>query len=142
MDAMAISNRGLLPGLEEVGRRFADHRIFLPQVMQSAETMQSAFAHLKKIMAGQTGPSRGRILMATVEGDIHDIAKDIVVFMEGEITDSLNGELMLEVLQGRVSTEGGIRRIEEISPETVKPVLDYWAKEHAELVFEAQTGKI
>ena len=46
--------------------------------MQSAETMQSAFAHLKKTMAGQTGPSRGRILMATVEGDIHDIGKNIV----------------------------------------------------------------
>ncbi|MEN8729367.1 MAG: homocysteine S-methyltransferase family protein [Desulfuromonadales bacterium] len=78
MDAMAVSNQGLLPGLEEVGRRFADNRIFLPQVMQSAETMQSGFAHLKKIMAGQTGPSRGRILMATVEGDIHDIGKNIV----------------------------------------------------------------
>ena len=64
--------------LEEVGRRFADNRIFLPQVMQSAETMQSAFGYLKKIMAGQTGPSRGRILMATVEGDIHDIGKSVV----------------------------------------------------------------
>jgi 5-methyltetrahydrofolate--homocysteine methyltransferase len=78
MDAMAVSNQGLLPGLEEVGRRFADNRIFLPQVMQSAETMQSAFNHLKKIMAGQTGPSLGRVLMATVEGDIHDIGKNIV----------------------------------------------------------------
>lgn len=68
--------------------------------------------------------------------------KEIVVFMEGEITDSLTGELLLEVLQGRVSTGEGIRRIEEISPETVKPVLDYWAKEHADLVHEAQTGKI
>ena len=78
LNVMAVSNEGLLPGLEEVGRRFADNRIFLPQVMQSAETMQSAFGHLKKIMAGQTGPSRGRILMATVEGDIHDIGKNIV----------------------------------------------------------------
>ncbi len=78
LDAMSISNQGLLPGLEEVGRRFADNRIFLPQVMQSAETMQSAFGYLKKVMAGQTGPSLGRILMATVEGDIHDIGKNIV----------------------------------------------------------------
>ena len=69
---------GLLPGLEEVGRRFGAGRIFLPQVMQSAETMQAAFARLKEVMAGDTGPSLGTILMATVEGDIHDIGKNIV----------------------------------------------------------------
>ncbi len=78
MSAMAVSNEGLLPGLEEVGRRFADNRIFLPQVMQSAETMQSAFAYIKENFANESGPSLGRILMATVEGDIHDIGKNIV----------------------------------------------------------------
>lgn len=78
LDAMAVSNEGLLPGLEEVGRRFADNRVFLPQVMRSAETMQAAFAYLKENFSGQSGPSLGRILMATVEGDIHDIGKNIV----------------------------------------------------------------
>ena len=78
LDAMAVSNEGLLPGLEEVGRRFADNRIFLPQVMQSAATMQAAFAYLKQNFPGERGPSLGRILMATVEGDIHDIGKNIV----------------------------------------------------------------
>jgi 5-methyltetrahydrofolate--homocysteine methyltransferase len=78
LDTMAVSNEGLLPGLEEVGRRFADNRIFLPQVMQSAETMQAAFGYLKENFAGESGPSLGRILMATVEGDIHDIGKNIV----------------------------------------------------------------
>ncbi len=78
LDVMAVSNEGLLPGLEEVGRRFADNRIFLPQVMRSAETMQTAFAYIKENFAGESGPSLGRILMATVEGDIHDIGKNIV----------------------------------------------------------------
>ncbi|MBE0576757.1 MAG: homocysteine S-methyltransferase family protein [Desulfuromonadales bacterium] len=78
LNAMAVSNEGLLPGLEEVGRRFADNRIFLPQVMQSAATMQAAFGYLKENFAGESGPSLGRILMATVEGDIHDIGKNIV----------------------------------------------------------------
>jgi 5-methyltetrahydrofolate--homocysteine methyltransferase len=77
-EPMQVSNLGLLTGLEEVGRRFSDNRIFLPQVMQSAETMQAAFNHLKAIMGGESGPSLGRILMATVEGDIHDIGKNIV----------------------------------------------------------------
>ena len=78
LKAMEISNEGLLPGLEEVGRRFADNRVFLPQVMRSADTMQAAFGFLKDNMDGQSGPSLGRILMATVEGDIHDIGKNIV----------------------------------------------------------------
>ncbi len=78
LDPLTISNEGLLPGLEEVGRRFADNLIFLPQVMQSAETMQAAFGYLKANFAGESGPSLGRILMATVEGDIHDIGKNIV----------------------------------------------------------------
>ncbi|APG24415.1 MULTISPECIES: homocysteine S-methyltransferase family protein [Syntrophotalea] len=78
LDTAAISNEGLLPGLEEVGRRFGENRIFLPQVMQSAETMQAAFARLKQEMHGSAVASLGRILMATVEGDIHDIGKNIV----------------------------------------------------------------
>ncbi|HZV81255.1 MAG TPA: cobalamin-dependent protein, partial [Geobacteraceae bacterium] len=75
---MQISNEGLLPGLEEVGRRFEKNLVFLPQVMRSAETMQTAFARLKQELKGGALESLGRILMATVEGDIHDIGKNIV----------------------------------------------------------------
>jgi 5-methyltetrahydrofolate--homocysteine methyltransferase len=75
---MQLSNEALLPGLEEVGRRFECNRFFLPQVMLSADTMQAAFARLKEEMKGAGFASLGKILMATVEGDIHDIGKNIV----------------------------------------------------------------
>ena len=75
---MQVSNEGFLPGLEEVGRRFEKNIFFLPLVMQSADTMQTGFARLKLEMKGQAFESKGRILMATVEGDIHDIGKNIV----------------------------------------------------------------
>lgn len=75
---LEISNNGFLPGLEEVGRRFDKNIYFLPQVMQSADTMQAGFARLKAEMHGEAFKSRGKILMATVEGDIHDIGKNIV----------------------------------------------------------------
>lgn len=75
---MQVSNEGFLPGLEEVGRRFEKNIFFLPQVMQSADTMQAGFARLKVEMKGMSFESRGRLLMATVEGDIHDIGKNIV----------------------------------------------------------------
>jgi 5-methyltetrahydrofolate--homocysteine methyltransferase len=78
LSPLAVSNEGLLPGLEEVGRRFGRNQIFLPQVMLSSETMQAAFARLKAELQGERAESLGRILMATVEGDIHDIGKNIV----------------------------------------------------------------
>jgi 5-methyltetrahydrofolate--homocysteine methyltransferase len=78
MPPLVISNEGLLPGLEEVGRRFEKNQVFLPQVMLSAETMQTAFARLKREMSEEALSTQGKILMATVEGDIHDIGKNIV----------------------------------------------------------------
>ncbi|HEU0265622.1 MAG TPA: homocysteine S-methyltransferase family protein [Geobacterales bacterium] len=78
LSPLIISNEGLLPGLEEVGRRFEKNSIFLPQVMRSADTMQRAFGRLKEELGGDRPAPLGRILMATVEGDIHDIGKNIV----------------------------------------------------------------
>lgn len=78
LSSLQVSNEGLLPGLEEVGRRFGMNRIFLPQVMRSAETMQIAFARLKKELGANALVPLAKILMATVEGDIHDIGKNIV----------------------------------------------------------------
>jgi 5-methyltetrahydrofolate--homocysteine methyltransferase len=75
---LRISNEGLLPGLEEVGKRFEKNLYFLPQVMRSAETMQRAFSRLKEELKGSGMVSAGKIMMATVEGDIHDIGKNIV----------------------------------------------------------------
>jgi 5-methyltetrahydrofolate--homocysteine methyltransferase len=77
---MEISSEALLKGLEEVGRRFESGAFFLPQVMLSAETMKAAFARLKQELASAGSlVSLGKILMATVEGDIHDIGKNILV---------------------------------------------------------------
>ncbi len=77
-DPLKISNIGLIPGLEEVGRLFNRNVYFLPQVMLSADTMKRAFDRLKKEFKGEKTQSMGKVLMATVEGDIHDIGKNIV----------------------------------------------------------------
>jgi 5-methyltetrahydrofolate--homocysteine methyltransferase len=75
---LEVSTKGLLPGMEEVGRRFERNVVFLPQVMASAEAMKAGFAVVKEAMGGARGESHGRILLATVEGDVHDIGKNIV----------------------------------------------------------------
>ncbi len=76
---MALGEKVLIPAMSEVGERFARNEYFLPQVMMSARAMKAAFEPLKEAMKGMDIPSKGKILMATVEGDIHDIGKNIVI---------------------------------------------------------------
>ena len=77
-EPLKISNEGLIPGLEEVGRLFNQNIYFLPQVMLSADTMKKAFDRLKREFKDKKRQNIGKVLMATVEGDIHDIGKNIV----------------------------------------------------------------
>ena len=79
-DPMTIVNEMLIPALDKVGDDFEKSKIFLPQLIQSANTAQECFevikAHLSK--SGGENVSKGKIILATVKGDIHDIGKNIV----------------------------------------------------------------
>ena len=77
-----IGNKYLIPALEEVGRFFEKNIYFLPQVMESAEAMKIAFSRIKQEIPKNSAVSSGpKILMATVEGDVHDIGKNIVAML-------------------------------------------------------------
>ncbi|MGS0764991.1 homocysteine S-methyltransferase family protein [Syntrophomonas curvata] len=78
LDPLVIVNQGLIPGIEEAGEMYDRKQYFLPQLMMAAETMKKAFTIVKPLLNQQAGQSRGTIVMATVEGDIHDIGKNIV----------------------------------------------------------------
>lgn len=75
-----IIDNEFIPALETVGKDFESGKIFLPQLMQSAQAVQNGFAVIKEHMeaSGEQPQEKGRILMATVQGDIHDIGKNIV----------------------------------------------------------------
>nr|WP_255666827.1 homocysteine S-methyltransferase family protein [Halanaerobium polyolivorans] len=79
-DALEIVNKDLIPALDIVGERYEKGEIFLPQLVQSAETVKEAFAVLKTEMLKNGGKdiSKGKIVLATVKGDVHDIGKNIV----------------------------------------------------------------
>jgi 5-methyltetrahydrofolate--homocysteine methyltransferase len=80
--ASEILNGELIPGILEVGGKYERKEYFLPQLLLSAETMRLGFDRLKPLLAESGGgESAGRIVMATVEGDIHDIGKNIVCLM-------------------------------------------------------------
>ena len=78
--ALDVINDCMIPALNEVGNEFEAGKVFLPQLLMSAEAAKAAFAVLKESMesAGTGGEKRGRIILATVRGDIHDIGKNIV----------------------------------------------------------------
>lgn len=77
-DPMDIINEELIPALNVVGDGFEKGTLFLPQLLMAAEASQSAFAVIRESMAGKPRKIRGRIILATVKGDIHDIGKNIV----------------------------------------------------------------
>jgi 5-methyltetrahydrofolate--homocysteine methyltransferase len=79
-EAIEVVNKYLIPALDIVGESYEKGEIFLPQLVQSAETVKEAFLVLKEEMARTGGRdiSKGKIVMATVKGDVHDIGKNIV----------------------------------------------------------------
>ncbi len=81
-DPMDIIEIYLIPALDRTGAAFEKGRIFLPQLIQSASAAQAAFEVIKRRMKKSGGAvSRGKIVLATVKGDIHDIGKNIIKVM-------------------------------------------------------------
>lgn len=80
-DPLTVVNQHLIPGIEAAGQRYDEKRYFLPQLMMAAETMKKAFAYLKPRLQEDVLAARGTVVIATVEGDIHDIGKNIVTIM-------------------------------------------------------------
>ncbi|MFN2448772.1 MAG: methionine synthase [Candidatus Baltobacteraceae bacterium] len=77
-DAVRVLNEILLPAMKEVGDKFGAGELILPFVLQSAEVMKKAVAHLEQFLEKKEGASKGKIVLATVFGDVHDIGKNLV----------------------------------------------------------------
>ena len=76
--AVQTLNDVLLPAMKEVGDKFGSGELILPFVLKSAECMKAAVAELEKYLIRQEGVSKGRIVLCTVYGDVHDIGKNLV----------------------------------------------------------------
>src|SRR3984893_2575698 len=76
--ALEIINGPLMKGMDEVGRLFNTNQMIVAEVLQSAEAMKAAVAHLEPHMEKADSASRGTIVLATVKGDVHDIGKNLV----------------------------------------------------------------
>src|SRR6185503_6590778 len=75
---LEIINGPLMRGMDEVGRLFNDNQLIVAEVLQSAEAMKAAVAHLEPRMERADAATRATIVLATVKGDVHDIGKNLV----------------------------------------------------------------
>ena len=114
-DSLEIINEHLIPGLDYVGKRFEQKTMYLPQLLMAAEAAKSAFGEIRSFMerSGKKGEPKGKIIIATVKGDIHDIGKNIV-------------KVLLENYDFEVIDLG-----KDVPPETV---VEACKKDHVQLV--------
>ncbi|MGI8609904.1 MAG: methionine synthase [Candidatus Dormibacteria bacterium] len=80
---LEIINGPLMAGMDEVGRLFGNNELIVAEVLQSAEVMKTGVSHLERFMEKTAGSSKGKILLATVKGDVHDIGKNLVEIILG-----------------------------------------------------------
>jgi 5-methyltetrahydrofolate--homocysteine methyltransferase len=73
-----VINGPLMAGMNEVGRLFNNNELIVAEVLQSAEAMKAAVTHLEQFMEKSDSSSRGKVILATVKGDVHDIGKNLV----------------------------------------------------------------
>ena len=80
---LEIINGPLMAGMDEVGRLFNDNQLIVAEVLQSAEAMKAAVAHLEPFMEKAESATRATLVLATVKGDVHDIGKNLVEIILG-----------------------------------------------------------
>ena len=83
VDPLTVIERGFVPGLREAGRRWEEGELFLPELVLAAEAMKAASTILQPALSehGRNQATRGRVVIGTIEGDIHDIGKTLVATM-------------------------------------------------------------
>ena len=110
VDPQTILDEGLIAAMDIVGEKFAQGAMFVPQMLRSAKTMQACVALLKPYFHDGGMTSKGKVILGTVKGDLHDIGKNLVAMMlEGagfEIVD-LGVDVTPEAFVDAVSKEKG-----------------------------------
>jgi 5-methyltetrahydrofolate--homocysteine methyltransferase len=107
--AASILDDGLIAGMDVVGDRFRRHEIFLPEVLMAAKAMYSGLELLKPLLIEDGIPSQGKVVIGSVQGDMHDIGKNLVgIMLTGagfEVID-LGNDVSPERFVETASTEG------------------------------------
>ena len=84
IDPNDVLSSGLVVGMNAIGRKFSENKVFVPDLLMASKAMQAAMAHLKPFFESGKAKHRGTFIVGTVQGDLHDIGKNLVsMVMEG-----------------------------------------------------------
>ena len=81
LTAIEILNNGLMPGMNVVGKKFKANEMYIPEVLVAARAMHAAMDVIKPLLIESDAPTRGNVVIGTVQGDLHDIGKNLVAMM-------------------------------------------------------------
>lgn len=109
-DPLSIINGPLMTGMDEVGRLFNNNELIVAEVLQSAESMKAAVSYLEPFMESTEASKKGKVVLATVKGDVHDIGKNLV-----EIILSNNGYEIVN-LGINVRSDELVKQVKEQKP--------------------------
>ena len=111
--AIQTLNQDLLPAMKEVGDKFGAGELILPFVLKSAECMKAAVKELEKYLVREEGTSKGKLVLGTVYGDVHDIGKNLVK------TIFVNNGYKVYDLGKQVPLQKFVEKINEVKPDAI-----------------------
>ena len=126
-----ILDEGLIAGMNVVGTRFRSHEMFLPEVLLSARAMTAGVALLKPLLIAEEVPSRGKVVLGSVQGDLHNIGKNLVgIMLEGagfEVVDlgvDVPPEKFIEAAVSEGASVVGLSSLLTTTMDIMKSVVD------------------
>jgi 5-methyltetrahydrofolate--homocysteine methyltransferase len=106
-----VVGKGLIPAMTVVGERFQSGQIYIPEMMIAAKTMGATLAHFKDLLVSKAAERKGKVIIGTVKGDLHDIGKNLVAMM-------LEGQgFSVEDLGVSVGPEKFVQAVKEKAPD-------------------------
>jgi 5-methyltetrahydrofolate--homocysteine methyltransferase len=111
--AIQTLNEDLLPAMKEVGDKFGSGELILPFVLKSAECMKAAVKELENYLVKEEGTSKGKLVLGTVYGDVHDIGKNLVK------TIFVNNGYEVYDLGKQVPLQKFVEKIDEVKPDAI-----------------------
>ncbi|GAF04755.1 cobalamin B12-binding domain-containing protein [Saccharicrinis fermentans] len=140
VSANDILMKGLMIGMEKVGVKFRENKVFVPQVLMSAKAMTAALEHLKPYFQSGEAERKGTFIIGTVEGDLHDIGKNLVAMMvEGngyEVIDlgtDVKAETFIEAAENNPGSVIGLSALLTTTMSNMEKIVGVIKEKHADL---------
>ena len=131
LSAQDILNNHMIPAINEAGAKFECKELFLPQLLASAQTMKKGFAKIKPLLGSKQNLENKTVVVATVEGDIHDIGKNIVSLMlqnQGitviDLGNDVSAEIIIDAIEKHNPTAVGLSALMTTTMVNMKTVIN------------------